>query len=419
MCSPGGRRHESGAGLLTLDIASLQVVAALGSILSGLIHFFPGMVAREPGRWPYWWGTGKILVGASNALGLCFDGSRLSLLERISDLFLLTGLCLCVTGLSIFSRRRLPPAMIFFLAGMMSFSVLLLLYSDHDYRLPIVVLGGTRTVLNATTAWMLISIAQAEKLRTAWVMGLLFAASVPLFVVRTTLLLAAWNDPSWADTAQWTADWSIGIAIILVSLSHFALLLINAERVQRGLSEQASRDHLTGALNRFGMGEIESKLRGMVTLLLIDIDRFKALNDGQGHAAGDAALRMLADLAQREMGTGGTLVRIGGDEFLCILPDHDEVTVRSIATRLSHRFDRAVAALADGPLYPSLSIGLSRGWVNGNLDSLIEQADAAMYAIKRVRHAGSPAAYATGQAAAGNHPAAARILTAPWPNPAC
>ena len=380
--------------MIILDIASLQVVAALGSILSGLIHFFPGMVSREPGRWPYWWGSGKILIGVTNAVGLCFDGTRLSMPERITDLFLLVGLCLCVTGLSIFARRRLPSALMVLLAGMLTFSVLLLLLGDRDLRLPLVVLGGTRTVFNFAAAWLLIGIARIERLRTAWVMGLLFAGSVPLFLARTALLFVSWSDPSWGATAQWTADWSVGIAIILVSLSHFALLLIDAERVQRSLGEQAGRDHLTGALNRFGMGRIEPELRGMVTLLLIDIDRFKALNDGQGHAAGDAALRMLADLAQREMGTGGTLVRIGGDEFLCILPDQDEATARSIATRLTHRFDQAMVALTTGPGYPSLSIGLSRRRVHGDLGALIEQADAAMYTIKRVRHASRPAAHA-------------------------
>ena len=43
--------------------------AALGSILSGLLHFFPGITGREPGRWPHWWGAGKIIIGITNALG--------------------------------------------------------------------------------------------------------------------------------------------------------------------------------------------------------------------------------------------------------------------------------------------------------------------------------------------------------------
>lgn len=370
---------------MILDIASLQVVAALGSILSGLLHFFPGIASREPGRWPYWWGAGKIIIGVTNAAGLCFDGTRLTTLERITDVLLLVGLCLCIHAMSIFARRRPPTTILVPLALMVALTVPFVLFGDRDARLSVMILGSTRTLFNFTAAWMLFHIARMENIRTAWVMGAMFAASVPLFLLRTTLLVVAWGDPVWDSTAQITADWSVGIAIILVSLSHLALLLIDAERVQRALSEQASRDCLTGALNRFGLKGVEARLHGPATLLLIDIDRFKALNDGQGHAAGDTVLRLLADLAQREMGERGTLARIGGDEFLCVLPDCDERAAKGVATALSDRFDRAVPALVDGPGYPALSIGLAQGPVAGSLNALIAQADGAMYAIKRQR----------------------------------
>lgn len=370
---------------MSLDIPSLQVVAALGSILSGLLHFFPGITSREPGRWPHWWGAGKIIIGITNALGLAFDGTRLTALERITDVGLLVGLCLCIHAMAIFARRRPPAAILVPLALMVVLTVPFVLFGDRDTRLSVMILGGTRTLFNVTAAWMLIQIARSEKIRTAWVMGLMFAASVPLFLTRTALLVVAWSDPVWESTAQVTADWSVGIAIILISLSHLALLLIDAERVQRALSEQASRDFLTGALNRYGLKSVEATLRGSVTLLLIDIDRFKALNDGQGHGAGDTVLRLLADLAQREIGARGTLARIGGDEFLCILPGCSEMVAQAIAAGLSDRFDRAVPALVDGPCYPALSIGQARGPVAGALDALIAQADGAMYAVKRHR----------------------------------
>lgn len=372
---------------MILDIASLQVVAALGSILSGLLHFFPGLASRGSGRWPHWWGTGKIIIGVTNAAGLCFDGTRLMPLERITDVLLLVGLCLCIHAMSIFARRRPPTAILVLLGVMVSLTVPFVLFGDRDARLSVMIMGCTRTLFNFTAAWMLIHIARTENIRTAWVMGLLFAASVPLFLTRTALLVVAWGDPVWENTAQVTADWSVGIAIILVSLSHLALLLIDAERVQRALSEQASRDCLTGALNRFGLKGIEARLHGPVTLLLIDIDRFKALNDTQGHGAGDTVLRLLADLAQREIGERGTLVRIGGDEFLCVLPDCEETAAHAIAAVLADRFDRAVGALVDGPCYPALSIGLARGPVAGSLNALIAQADGAMYAVKRQRQA--------------------------------
>ena len=179
----------------------------------------------------------------------------------------------------------------------------------------------------------------------------------------------------------------VGIAIILVSLSHFSLLLLDAERTQGILREQACRDGLTGALNRNGLSKVEHELRGEAVLLLIDIDHFKALNDGQGHAAGDTILRLVVDLAQHTIGQRGLVVRIGGDEFLCVLPGIGRAEAEAILTQLSERFDRAVGAMVDSTPCPTLSIGLASGSVADGLDALIHRADEAMYAVKRQHHA--------------------------------
>ncbi len=186
------------------------------------------------------------------------------------------------------------------------------------------------------------------------------------------------------------AHWAVGTAIIMVTLTHFSLLLIESERTQRELREQACRDSLTGALNRFGLDQSRTAQHGPVALLLIDIDHFKSLNDTQGHAAGDMVLRLLVDLAQAELGKRGQVVRIGGDEFLCVLPAATQAEAEALHKALSQRFDRAVVAAVDSPYPPSLSIGIATGSADKGLDRLIRQADEAMYAAKRARHAQRP-----------------------------
>ena len=128
---------------MILDIPSLQVVAALGSILSGLLHLFPGIASRQPGRWPCWWGTGKIIIGVTNGLGLYFDGTRLTALERITDVGLLVGLCLCVHAMAIFARRRPPVTILVPLTVMVVLAVPFVLFGDRDARLSIMIMGGT------------------------------------------------------------------------------------------------------------------------------------------------------------------------------------------------------------------------------------------------------------------------------------
>ncbi len=97
-------------------------------------------------------------------------------------------------------------------------------------------------------------------------------------------------------------------------------------------------------------------------------------------------LRLLVDLAQAELGARGQVVRIGGDEFLCVLPAATHAEAEALGKALSQRFDRAVVAAVDSPCPPSLSIGIATGSADKGLDRLIRQADEAMYIVKRSRH---------------------------------
>ena len=373
--------------MVALDIVSLQIVAAVGSLLAGAIHFIPGLTSQDRGGWARWWGAGKLLIGITNALTLMFDGSNVAFLERLLNFALVIGLILCVHSVAVFGGRRLARGIVIAIALMVAMIIALMLFDTEDVRWSIAALGMTRMLCHFAVAWLAFGIARREKLLTAWIMTALFAATVPLFLLRTTFLLASLTLPSWEMAMQMSADWMVGIAIILVSLSHFSLLLLDAERTQGILREQACRDGLTGALNRNGLSKVEHELRGEAVLLLIDIDHFKALNDGQGHAAGDTILRLVVDLAQHTIGQRGLVVRIGGDAFLCGLPGTGRAEAEAILTQLSERFDRAVGAMVDSTPCPALSIGLASGSVADGLDALIHRADEAMYAVKRQHHA--------------------------------
>jgi diguanylate cyclase (GGDEF)-like protein len=103
-------------------------------------------------------------------------------------------------------------------------------------------------------------------------------------------------------------------------------------------------------------------------VVFVDVDDLKSVNDERGHRAGDQLLRSVAGGLASHMRSYDLVVRLGGDEFLCVLPD---VT----PTEARRRFDELVSQLRDGPALRSVSFGLSELRDGDSLQELIDRAD--------------------------------------------
>lgn len=175
-------------------------------------------------------------------------------------------------------------------------------------------------------------------------------------------------------------------------------LLASQTRLQAAyerIKAQAVRDQLTGLLNRRGFADrarqqLALAERGRLPFLVavLDLDGLKAINDRAGHELGDRALQEFAALLKRTCRAADLLCRMGGDEFVLLLPN----TAASHADAVRARIQAAVQsanAQPDRPYPLATSIGLA-AWTPGTpaaLPALIRQADAAMYADKRSRQA--------------------------------
>ncbi len=152
----------------------------------------------------------------------------------------------------------------------------------------------------------------------------------------------------------------------------------------------ATRDDLTGLTNRraaLDRMRDELAVRGrpepLMCLALLDIDHFKRINDGHGHAAGDAVLRRFADCAQTQVRAGDMLARWGGEEFLLVMP----ATASTQTTAVLERVSRALRRVSFDDLAPGLAVTFSAGVAEcvgeHDLEAAIARADAAMYEAKR------------------------------------
>jgi len=170
-------------------------------------------------------------------------------------------------------------------------------------------------------------------------------------------------------------------------MDELARLNARLDEALRTAEVQARTDPLTGLHNRRAMDAALAAGAGAAApfgLIHVDLDRFKQVNDTLGHAAGDAVLAAVARRLQAEVRTQDIAARIGGDEFLVLLPGLVDLSVLgAIATRLIARLEEPV--VVDGhACHISASIGyaVSSGYPAGAVERMLSDVDAALYRAK-------------------------------------
>jgi diguanylate cyclase (GGDEF)-like protein len=188
----------------------------------------------------------------------------------------------------------------------------------------------------------------------------------------------------------------MGALVIMDAFCNIGFVLLITDRMHEWVLQLARTDHLTGALSRGALYtqaqrdlQLARRQQTWTAAFIIDIDRFKTINDNHGHAAGDAVLRHVAQHGQAVLRCTDLFGRYGGDEFVAILPETDLQTAAAIAERLRQAVGEPLPgapALSCGLHNVSISIGVAAiGPGDECVEGLIAQADQALYTAK---HAG-------------------------------
>jgi diguanylate cyclase (GGDEF)-like protein len=216
-----------------------------------------------------------------------------------------------------------------------------------------------------------------------------------------TLYLGLQSDVDYSATATWIADGAhieVETHPILGSGRNGRIWLFHDVTVQEHLAEElrlrAQTDALTGLPNRRHFFEVglaavarASAAHGpdsILSLLLLDIDHFKAINDGFGHPVGDEVLRELASRCRGLLRGRDLMARIGGEEFVVLLPATRPAEAAEIGERLRCAFARAPVETHGGAIPVTISMGgATLGAGDETLDALLKRADVALYEAKR------------------------------------
>lgn len=180
-------------------------------------------------------------------------------------------------------------------------------------------------------------------------------------------------------------------ACMLIAAVPIACLLMTTERLHENLRRMAMTDDLTGLLNRRAFLDEARRhfarilrQRAPLSVLMIDIDRFKKINDDKGHDAGDAVLAAFADALRAGLRRSDLPCRYGGEEFCVLLPDTGMDGAAALAENLRRRFAAMEVAFDGGMLNATISIGVAETRPGMHMiEEAISQADRALYAAKR------------------------------------
>jgi diguanylate cyclase (GGDEF)-like protein len=196
---------------------------------------------------------------------------------------------------------------------------------------------------------------------------------------------------SWSVAAGAMITTALVVARQVAAFRHIEELLRERDRLAAELSKQAYHDALTGLANRaLFLARLSQALAVRpVTVFLIDLDDFKPVNDSYGHATGDQLLIEVGHRLRRSVRAVDTVARLGGDEFAVLVDDLDPAARTQVADALAGSLTGLVRlSAAEVRLRASVGMATGRPGVH-DADSLLHEADMAMYAVKNASRAAS------------------------------
>ena len=362
---------------MVLDQATLVAAA---SVITGFLGLFLLVLWwQERGmRALAWWG-GAYLLGA---LAVMMWGAEPAVPQALPSMLLFAGCGMIWNGARLFQGRPIRR-----IAPFLGAAAWLVVMQFPDF----VHSGSARLTMSSAVIALYAFLAAFElrrerrKALAAFVMrlgapllhGAVFLAPVGLSLLKPDAMTV---DGLFLLLALETMIYVVGIA--------FVILVMTNERIVFVHRTAAMTDPLTGLFNRRAFLEAANRLiarRGRrsqtVSLLALDLDRFKSINDRFGHATGDAALQAFASTIAGNVRAADVIGRLGGEEFACIIPG-DASDAGVVAERLRVAFEAAGVVIAGHEIGATVSIGVATAIAPVGIDGLLSRADAALYRAK-------------------------------------
>jgi diguanylate cyclase (GGDEF)-like protein len=254
------------------------------------------------------------------------------------------------------------------------------------------VISGVLAALSAATAWDVHRGTRRQfELRYGVLLALPLLLGAAVFGARSLRAIVSPQTIVAEVTANSVLNIGSAVVYMIVALVfQLTLVTLVVSRLVSELKRASRHDPLTGLLNRRAIDEALAaevqrarRLGAPFSVLMLDVDRFKPINDTHGHAAGDRALQHLATLLSSQMRDIDRVGRYGGEEFVVLLPGTPQEQAHGLAQRLCEKVAALPPMWRDAPLPVTVSIGVAE-WLGDSdgLPALMARADAALYRAK-------------------------------------
>lgn len=229
--------------------------------------------------------------------------------------------------------------------------------------------------------------------RLGSVIGITAIATL-LSIIVTLTTTSLLNQQGYDLNSDITVLLATGVPMVVTPPLAWSLvgLVLRIHRVEQEMRSLASYDSLTGLLSRHAFFDNASnhvslarRERSPFAVLIVDLDHFKSINDRYGHPAGDAVLKLFADVVNSVTRRSDIVGRLGGEEFAMVLPSTPTAEALEFSERLHAAINKAVLKFNNSAIRYTASIGLTEFDVESedNVDDLLARADLALYQAKQ------------------------------------
>jgi diguanylate cyclase (GGDEF)-like protein len=373
---------------MTLDVNTLFLVTIYVEAMLGLLLLF-AWVQNAANTAVAWWGCSHLLRGSSVVLFGMYGNVPDWISIDLSNAILFTAFAVTWIGARVFDGR--PVSYVGLVGGAVLWLVVCRIPAfAHSMEMrsllsSFIIAGYTWAA--AYEFWR----GRSEPLVSRWPAIFMLFAHGSLFLLRTPLAtVLPWIPDTQVFESVWLTVLSFEALLFTIAIA-FILLAMAKERTELMHKTAAMVDPLTGIANRRAfmeggalMAERMQHDPRPVSLLLIDLDHFKAINDTFGHAAGDQVLQIFAETASAHIEPQDLMGRLGGEEFAIVLYDVDGDRAITVANAIREAFAEAGREIDGQKFAATCSIGVAVA-DNAPLDltEMIAQADQALYAAKQ------------------------------------
>jgi len=371
----------------TFDTPTLLIVLIVSNFLmAGAMWIaFAGRFRDGLGRWT----IALVMQGAAWTLIVLSDTFPELASIAAANAFVAFSWSLQMSALLEFHKRPSPRWLLY---GPVTIAFLSFFIYLREPREQLIMAGLGFGVLQFVTGAALLHFRLAAEQRTRWLLaGSFFVLSFGLLWLGFT----AWFEPEIILPTTGTSL-TPGPALLtfyaVTIASSFAFILMHKERADRETYELATTDSLTGVYNRRTFKELaepqlsRSRRSQMpVSLLMLDLDHFKRINDTYGHLAGDDVLRNFATLVRNCLRKEDLLARYGGEEFVVLLPGSSQEAAAALAERIREQTAALPMDANKHRARVTVSIGSAseKGDTLPSMEAMLGRADEALYQAKR------------------------------------